>query len=63
MPGEHALRLEVEQLSALVARLADEREQEADRGEQHRDQPGRAKGERDPACQRLGVELVLQVAA
>ena len=33
-PRRHALRLEVEELSALVAGVADEREQEADRGEQ-----------------------------
>ena len=62
-PRRHALRLEVEQLAALVARFADEREQEADGGEQDGDQAGRAERERDPPRERLGVELVLQVTA
>ena len=61
--GCDPLGLEVEQVAPLVAGVADQRHPEADRRQEQRDQPGGGQREDDPARERLGGELRLQVGA
>ena len=58
-----ALRLEVEQLAAVVAHVADDREQQADEREQQRDRRGAGEREQRAARERVGLQPRERVGA